>query len=480
MTKEERARVSRENGAKSKGPKNLKPMYRNQSAQYQHGLYAARGHMLPGESIEEYMEIQVQLRAYWQPKNYYDEQLVEELAGNLWESKRVQAALNDYLHDELAGIAKNSPHCRDQAKLNLEAEKKVTIQGGSIRYYHLRRAHYAREQHRIERRLLQLEKRAPNPGPTQMSLIINNRQNPDIPASADAKPVDGRLSENPYVVEATEEPLPESFNETEPETNEEPKPEEPKEQDIVNWAKENLDFQPDEFQTQILTEANSRIMVLGPRQTGKSTAAAVRVIFEATKQDDTLILLASASGRQSGQIMEKARKMAQQLDLHIGPPPPKCDGFSLNNGSQIVSLPDNEQTIRGFSAPKLIIIDEAAFASAEALKALEPMLSVSAGTIMLLSTPNGQHGYFYEQWHAEHSNWTKLKGTLEGCPRMKPEAIEAIRKSMSKDDFEQEFECRFIAASGQIISLETIRACYTEDFDLFDPEYDLGVNKGGE
>ena len=40
MTKEERARISRENGAKSKGPKNLKPMYRNQSAVYKNGLYA--------------------------------------------------------------------------------------------------------------------------------------------------------------------------------------------------------------------------------------------------------------------------------------------------------------------------------------------------------------------------------------------------------------------------------------------------------
>ena len=242
---------------------------------------------------------------------------------------------------------------------------------------------------------------------------------------------------------------------------------------IVNWAKDNLDFHPDAFQTEILTETNSRIMVLGPRQTGKSTAAALRVIFEATKQDDTLILLASASGRQSGQIMEKARKMAHQLDLYIGPPPPKCDGFSLANGSQIVSLPDNEQTIRGFSAPKLIIIDEAAFASPEALKALEPMLSVSAGTIMLLSTPNGQTGYFYDQWHAEPSHWAKLKGTLEGCPRMKPEAIEMIRKSMAKEDFQQEFECKFIAPGGQFISRETFRKCLRDDFELFLPELDL-------
>ena len=72
MTKEERARISRENGAKSKGPKNLKPMYRNQSAVYKNGLYAARAYMLPGESMEEFAELQAQMRAYWQPKSYYD------------------------------------------------------------------------------------------------------------------------------------------------------------------------------------------------------------------------------------------------------------------------------------------------------------------------------------------------------------------------------------------------------------------------
>ena len=229
MTKEERARISRENGAKSKGPKNLKPMYRNQSAVYKNGLYAARAYMLPGESMEEFAELQAQMRAYWQPKSYYDEQLVEELVGNMWESKRVQAALNDYLHDELAAITKSSPHCRDQAKLNLEAEKKVTVAGGSMRHYHSRRAHYARERHRIERELTQLEKRVPSAGPTQMPLIINNRQHPDIPASADAKPVKGRLSENPYVVEATNEPLPETFAQPEsPKSPKNPRPRNPR------------------------------------------------------------------------------------------------------------------------------------------------------------------------------------------------------------------------------------------------------------
>ena len=48
-----------------------------------------------------------------------------------------------------------------------------------------------------------------------------------------------------------------------------------------------------------------------------------------------------------------------------------------------------------------------------------------------------------------------------------------MRKTTAKDVFAQEFECEFVAAGGQIISLETLRKCYRTDFDLFDPEYDL-------
>jgi len=184
-------------------------------------------------------------------------------------------------------------------------------------------------------------------------------------------------------------------------------------------------------------------------------------------------MLVSASSRQSGQIMEKVRKMARSLNLEFLPPPPKCDGFSLANGAEIVALSDNEKTIRCFSAPRMIVVDEAAFASEAVFKALEPMLLVSNGTFILLSTPSGQTGYFYDQWHAEDSPWTKLKSSLECFPRVNLAAIEATRKTTAKDVFAQEFECKFVASGGQIISLETLRKCYRDDFELFDPEYHL-------
>ena len=193
------------------GPENARRMYRSQTATYKHGLYAVRSYKLPGESNEEFAELQAQLHAYWQPKGYYDAQLVEELVGNLWEAKRSTPPKTTTSTTNWPPSPETRPNCPDQAKLNLEAEKKVSVPGGNMDRLNARLAHLARERHRIERELLRLEKRACTSGPTQMSLKINNRQHPDIPASEDAKPVDGRLRECPLRRRSGQEPLPETF-----------------------------------------------------------------------------------------------------------------------------------------------------------------------------------------------------------------------------------------------------------------------------
>ena len=115
---------------------------------------------------------------------------------------------------------------------------------------------------------------------------------------------------------------------------------------------------PDPFQAELLTSEAKNILVLGGRQTGKSTAAAVRVVYEAAFHPGQTVLLAGPTGRQSGQIMEKARQLARKLNLTLAGPPPGCDGFQLPNGSRVISLPDSESTIRGFSAPRLIVVDD--------------------------------------------------------------------------------------------------------------------------
>jgi hypothetical protein len=72
----------------------------------------------------------------------------------------------------------------------------------------------------------------------------------------------------------------------------------------------------------------------------------------------------------------------------------------LTNGSRIVSLPAGEETIRGFSAVSLLVIDEAARVSDDLYFAVRPMLATSGGSLVALSTPLGQRGFFFEAWES--------------------------------------------------------------------------------
>ena len=107
-------------------------MFRTQTARYKHGLYSTRGFMLPGESVEEFNELKTQLIEYWQPTGFYEQTTVHQMAGNLWETFRLQAAKNDHILEVRAGIALALPRLRDNAKLNLMAMKT----GDQAFFYH--------------------------------------------------------------------------------------------------------------------------------------------------------------------------------------------------------------------------------------------------------------------------------------------------------------------------------------------------------
>ncbi len=476
-----RAETARRNGAKSRGPKTEEGLHRSQSARLRNGIYATRCFTLPGEPQAQFLALQAELRAYWQPSGALPAMLVEQLVGNLWSTQRLLAAKTEHVLDHRVSVASANPALRDDMKLNLMAELSTLVAGGTRDRANAELNHLSRERDRLIRELLRLEKRPATSGSTQMSLIINNRQHPDIPASDDAEPVEGTILEMPYAVKATDERVPASFREPEPEPVPEPVPApEPAPEPaadapapILAWARENLNFTPDPAQIPVLTEQSTRIMLLAPRQTGKTTVAAVRIAHEAATNEDALILLASASGRQSGQLLQKTRAILHHAGAEFSAPPPHCDGFTLANGSQVVALPDNPETIRGFSAPRLIVVDEAAFASREVFAALEPMMTVSGGTILLISTPNGQTGYFYDQWHNDNGPWVRHQMSLQDCPRVDRAAIEAMRQTMSREQFDQEFLCKFVASGTQFISTEVYRKCLRDDFELFFPEDEL-------
>src|SRR5207302_4542199 len=83
-----------------------------------------------------------------------------------------------------------------------------------------------------------------------------------------------------------------------------------------------------------------------------------------------------------------------------------ADMLELKNMSRVVCVPCREETIRGFSDIDLLIIDEAARVPDNLYRAVRPMLAVSKGRLIALSTPYGQRGWFWNAWAREGTGMT--------------------------------------------------------------------------
>jgi hypothetical protein len=73
--------------------------------------------------------------------------------------------------------------------------------------------------------------------------------------------------------------------------------------------------------------------------------------------------------------------------------------LELMNGSRIIALPGESNTVRGYSGATLIICDEAARIPDELLAAIRPMLATSNSRLIALSTHHGRQGWVFEAWH---------------------------------------------------------------------------------
>ncbi len=131
--------------------------------------------------------------------------------------------------------------------------------------------------------------------------------------------------------------------------------------------------------------------------------------------------------------------------------------------NRIVSLPGDGDTVRGFSAPDLVIEDEAAFVSDALYQAIRPMLAVSKGRLILMSTPHGKRGHFYEAWEHGGRLWSRESITAYQVPRITRDFLDDERAAIGDWWFAQEYECRFMDTSDQLFSSATIAAAVTSD-----------------
>src|SRR5919107_914147 len=154
----------------------------------------------------------------------------------------------------------------------------------------------------------------------------------------------------------------------------------------------DLGIVPDGWQADFLRSSADRVLLNCSRQSGKSTMSAVIALHRALYHPGSLVLCLAPALRQSQELFAKIAGFYRDLGRPVSPIGERKLSLELENGSRIITLPGTEKTIRGFSGVSLLIVDEAARVEDELYFAVRPMLAVSGGALIMLSTPYGKRG----------------------------------------------------------------------------------------
>lgn len=208
---------------------------------------------------------------------------------------------------------------------------------------------------------------------------------------------------------------------------------------------QRVGLEPDPWQERALLAAGNELYILASRQAGKSTVASALALHAAYAWPERTILLIAPTLRQSSELAAKVRSLAAKLGLELAGE--SALRLELPNRSRVIALPGAQEGIRGYSA-HLVVLDEAAWIPDELYQAARPMLAVTGGRLVAISTPYGMRGWFYRAWAEERGE--RIRVTAYDIPRIDRAFLEAERRALGDWAFRQEFLAEFLEAGGAI------------------------------
>jgi len=229
--------------------------------------------------------------------------------------------------------------------------------------------------------------------------------------------------------------------------------------DRVAFAK-RLGLVCDPWQRDLLRSTSRRVLLNCSRQSGKSTLAGVVALHKALHYPGALVLCLAPALRQSQELFQKIGEFYSEL----GEPAKKYGerrlSLELTNGSRIIALPGSERTVRGFSGVDLLVVDEASRVEDGLYFSVRPMLAVSGGSLMMLSTPWGKRGAFYEAWQKGGPEWERYRVKATEVPRISEAFLEEERRALGPWHFEQEYMTEFKDTTDSVFPSELIDGAF--------------------
>ncbi len=201
-------------------------------------------------------------------------------------------------------------------------------------------------------------------------------------------------------------------------------------------------------------ETEDNCFVLCGRQSGKTAAASIKFGDRARKNKNQIILMLAYTEKQAYNLFFKTLMYLKAVCPNMikkGPDKPTKHIIKLKNGSEIMCYAAGltGEGIRTFTVTSLVI-DEAAPMAREVFIATMPMLSVTGGTLDIISTPRGKEGFFYEC--SKREDFTKFYVSAEDCPRHSKEFLKSQKEAMSQLEYAQEYLAQFLDELRRVYS----------------------------
>lgn len=232
---------------------------------------------------------------------------------------------------------------------------------------------------------------------------------------------------------------------------------------IQHPVKGRIPFSTYEFQDDVVRDVQQHRfnIVLKSRQLGLSTVSAAYAAWYALFHKDKNILVIATKLPTAINFIKKVKVALANVPewLIMGTITANKQNVNFSNGSQIIAIPTSEDAGRS-EALSLLIVDEAAFIRGfeDIWTGLWPTIS-TGGRALILSTPNGVGGMYYDLWVGAESgqnNFNPIKLPWYIHPEHDEAWFKEETKGMPKRKVAQEMLCDFLSSGDTFLQSEDL------------------------
>jgi len=243
---------------------------------------------------------------------------------------------------------------------------------------------------------------------------------------------------------------------------------------------------------------------LWSRQTGKDFSSGDEIVEDCLQNPRTTWLIGAAGERQALESLMKCKEWAEAYQFAIADYLEdrdssealiKSGSITWANGSRVIAVPANPDTVRGYSAN--ILLTEFAFIEdpdatwRAVIPSITNPLRGGLKKVRIITTPNGVGNKAHDLW-IKDNKWSKHKVTIyDAVKEGLPVDIEELKAALDDPEgWAQEFECEFLDTSAVLLPYDLIATCesaeataaisfeFWSDIASFIRPLDMGIDFG--